>query len=160
MNIPKIIPPLRSRIQGDGYEVLLKTTMPDNDINRLKLVQFIAQEIIRDDKIPAMDRRGIFEVIKCSRLIAEKIDNEESSLTLRLRELAGVIKVAGDLAVSSNCDRITGKHVKSATEIAKPLEDQILQRYGSFEEAFKSEKRGMPTSSNDQTQSPFNFWNG
>ncbi|MFW9923225.1 MAG: ATP-binding protein, partial [Candidatus Thorarchaeota archaeon] len=46
-DLPSILPPLRSRIQGDGYEVLLKTTMPDNEANRLKLVQFIAQEIIR-----------------------------------------------------------------------------------------------------------------
>ncbi|MGC9779034.1 MAG: ATP-binding protein [Candidatus Heimdallarchaeota archaeon] len=159
-DLPKIIPPLRSRIQGDGYEVLLKTTMPDNDVNRLKLIQFIAQEIIRDDKIPVMDRKGIFEVLKCARIIAKKIDSEESSLTLRLRELAGVIKVAGDLAVTNNNDRITSKHVKAAMDIAKPLEEQILQRYGSFEAAFKSEKRGIPTTSDDQKQAPFNFWNG
>ncbi|MHA1211014.1 MAG: ATP-binding protein [Candidatus Heimdallarchaeota archaeon] len=159
-DLPKIIPPLRSRIQGDGYEVLLKTTMPDNEVNRLKLLQFIAQEIMRDEKIPPMDRKAMFEVIKCSRIIAEKVDKEESSLTLRLRELAGLIKVSGDLAATNREERITSKHVKAAMEIAKPLEDQIIQRYGSFEEAYKSENRGMPRMVPTKDNEPFNSWNG
>ncbi len=159
-DVPKIIPPLRSRIQGDGYEILLKTTMPDNELNRLKLCQFIAQEIIRDDKIPPMDRKGIFEVIKCARIIAEKVDKEESSLTLRLRELAGIIKVAGDLAVTEGADRINNKHVRTAMDIAKPIEEQILQRFGSYEEAFKSESRGFPhLHSDSENQNPYNYWN-
>ncbi|MHA1243775.1 MAG: ATP-binding protein [Candidatus Heimdallarchaeota archaeon] len=159
-DLPKILPPLRSRIQGDGYEILLKTAMPDNEVNRLKLLQFIAQEIIRDDKIPPMDRRGIFEVMKASRLMAEQVDNEESSLTLRLRELAGLIKVAGDLAATNREDRISGNHVKNAMEIAKPLEQQIVQRYGSYEQALKSEKRGFSAEVGENEKTPFNQWNG
>jgi len=159
-DLPHILPPLRSRIQGDGYEILLKTAMPDNEPNRIKLVQFIAQEIIRDDKIPAMDRKGIFEIIKCARMIAEKIDHEESSLTLRLRELAGLIKVAGDLAVTNREELITNKHVKMAMDIAQPLEEQIVQRYGSFEKALESERRGIPKVNTTDENAPFNNWNG
>lgn len=159
-DLPQIVPPLRSRIQGDGYEILLETAMPDNETNRLKLVQFIAQEIIRDDKIPAMDRKGIFEVIKSARMIAEKADGEESSLTLRLRELAGLIKVAGDLATTNREEKITSKHVKAALEIAKPLEDQILQKYGSFKAAIENERRGFPKTTNEGNQVPYNMWNG
>jgi len=159
-DLSKILPPLRSRIQGDGYEILLKTAMPDNEVNRLKLVQFIAQEIIRDDKIPPMDRKGIFEVMKASRLIAEQVDNEESSLTLRLRELAGLIKVAGDLATTNREDRISVNHVKNAMEIARPLEEQIIQRYGSYEQALKSEKRGFSNDEGENEKMPFNQWNG
>ncbi|NHJ03717.1 MAG: Lon protease family protein [Candidatus Heimdallarchaeota archaeon] len=159
-DLPSILPPLRSRIQGDGYEVLLKTTMPDNEPNRLKLIQFISQEILRDNKIPAMDRKGIFEVIKYARIIAEQIDNEESSLTLRLRELAGLIKVAGDIAIINREDRISIKHVRAAIEIAKPLEDQIIQKYGSYENALKSEKRGFGIKKEKDENLPQNLWNG
>ena len=43
-----IISPLRSRITGSGYEILVETTMKDNKQNRSKFVQFIAQEITMD----------------------------------------------------------------------------------------------------------------
>jgi ATP-dependent Lon protease len=158
-DLPRILPPLRSRIQGDGYEVLLKTTMPDNEQNRLKLVQFMSQEIIQDDKIPPMDRKGIFEVIKQARLIADKVDGEEAALTLRLRELAGLVKVAGDLAVTNRESFITKQHVKTACDIAKPLEEQILEKYGTYEEAFRIENRGIPVLKNDSNNTPNNMWN-
>ncbi|NHJ47336.1 MAG: AAA family ATPase [Asgard group archaeon] len=158
-DLPTILPPLRSRIQGDGYELLLKTTMPDNEQNRLKLVQFISQEIIQDEKIPPMDRKGIFEIIKHARLIAEKVDKEEAALTVRLRELSGMVKVAGDIAVTNRDEYISNKHVKTAADIAKPLEEQILDKYGSYEEAFKTENRGFPKMKNDDS-TPNNMWNG
>jgi ATP-dependent Lon protease len=158
-DLPNILPPLRSRIQGDGYEVLLKTAMPDNEINRLKIAQFVAQEIIRDDKIPAMDRKGLFEIIKIARKTAESVDKIESSLTLRLRELAGLVKVAGDIAVTNSEDRISAKHVRMAADIAKPIEEQILQRYGSYEEALKLEKRYHHKKNDEKDETPQNYWN-
>jgi predicted ATP-dependent protease len=81
-------------------------------------------------------------------------------LTLRLRELAGLVKVAGDLAKTNREDRISSNHVKSAMEIAKPLEEQILQRYGSYEQALNSEKRGFSTDNGENNETPFNQWNG
>ena len=49
-----ILSPLRSRIVGSGYEILMEVSIPDNPENRLKYLQFIAQEINSDGKIPHM----------------------------------------------------------------------------------------------------------
>jgi Lon-like ATP-dependent protease len=51
-------PALRSRIRGYGYEVFMRSTMPDTTENRNKLVRFVAQEVSKDKKIPHFDRRG------------------------------------------------------------------------------------------------------
>src|SRR3989344_6118619 len=45
-------PALRSRIRGYGYEVYMNTTMDDTKENREKVIQFIAQEVVKDKKIP------------------------------------------------------------------------------------------------------------
>ena len=50
-------PALRSRIRGYGYEVYVKTTMPDTPENRMKIVRFVAQEVVKDKKIPHFDTR-------------------------------------------------------------------------------------------------------
>ncbi len=47
-DLPHILSPLRSRIYGGGYEVLVETAMPDTEANRLKLAHFVAQEIVMD----------------------------------------------------------------------------------------------------------------
>src|SRR3972149_684870 len=49
-------PALRSRIRGYGYEIYMKSTMPDTDDNRMKLVRFVAPEVSKDKKIPHFDR--------------------------------------------------------------------------------------------------------
>jgi ATP-dependent Lon protease len=157
-DLPKILPPIRSRIQGDGYEVLLKTTMADNETNRRKIVQFIAQEIRADGKIPPMNRNGIYEIMKWARIMAKKIDKEDSSLTLRLRELAGLIKAAGDLAIIKKKEHIGVKQVRTARELSKTLEEQINERYGSFKTALKTEK-GDYVSHKEDDESPYNLWN-
>ncbi|MFW9924663.1 MAG: hypothetical protein ACFFDW_15380, partial [Candidatus Thorarchaeota archaeon] len=92
--------------------------------------------------------------------IADRLDKEEASLTLRLRELAGLIKVSGDLAIVNREDRISFKHVRAAIDIAKPIEDQIIQKYGSFEEALKSEHRSFSKSNKEDEEPPYNSWNG
>ncbi len=60
-DLQRMHPALRSRIRGYGYEVYMESTMEDNATNRELLVQFIAQEIKKDGKIPAIrperDRR-------------------------------------------------------------------------------------------------------
>ncbi|MEM2899496.1 MAG: sigma 54-interacting transcriptional regulator, partial [Thermoplasmata archaeon] len=55
-DLPNILAPLRSRIVGSGYEILVETTMDDNELNRAKLAQFIAQEIVMDRHIPHATR--------------------------------------------------------------------------------------------------------
>ena len=94
-DIKYILPPLRSRIQGEGYEILMKTTMPDTDENRAKLAQFVAQEIKIDGKIPHATRNAVQIVLEEARRRSRVIDDHNNSLTLRLRDLGGMIRMAG-----------------------------------------------------------------
>lgn len=94
--IKNMHPALRSRIRGYGYEVYMNDTMDDNDENRRKLVQFVAQEVAKDKKIPPFDAAAIVEIIK----EAQKRAGRKGKLTLRLRELGGLVRIAGDIAVS------------------------------------------------------------
>jgi len=51
-DLKKVHPALRSRIRGYGYELYMNVDMPDNEENRKKIVQFVAQEVKKDGKIP------------------------------------------------------------------------------------------------------------
>jgi len=122
--IQGIHPALRSRIRGYGYEVYVNDTMDDNEENRHKLVQFIAQEIVKDKKIPQFDASAVTEIMK----EAQKRAGRRGKLTLRLRELGGLIRVAGDIAVSEKADIVTADHVLRAKALSKPLEQQVADR--------------------------------
>ncbi len=119
-----IHPALRSRIRGYGYEVYVNDAMEDNEENRQKLVQFIAQEIIKDKKIPHFDISAITEIMK----EAQKRSGRKGKLTLRLRELGGLIRVAGDIAISTKAEIVTSEHVMAAKALSKPLEQQVADR--------------------------------
>ena len=126
-----MLPALRSRIVGSGYEILLETTMPDCEENRLGLVGFIAQEIELDGRIPHASRGAIEEAIKVARKRALEIDGVRNALTLRLRELGGLIRLAGDIAVSEGAEFIEGRHVKKGLTETRPIEHQLKDKYGS-----------------------------
>ncbi len=117
-------PALRSRIRGYGYEVYVHDSMEDNDSNRRKIVQFIAQEVIKDKKIPHFDNFAIIEIIK----EAQKRAGRRGKLTLRLRELGGLIRAAGDVAIGKKESIVTGEDVIAAKAFSKPLEQQIADR--------------------------------
>ncbi len=119
-----IHPALRSRIRGYGYEVYVNDTMEDSDENRHKLVQFIAQEILKDKKIPHFDVGAVIEIIK----EAQKRSGRKGKLTLRLRELGGLIRVAGDIAITEKTDIVSARQVVSAKALSKPLEQQVADR--------------------------------
>ena len=122
--IQGIHPALRSRIRGYGYEIYVNDTMDDNEENRHKLIQFIAQEIVKDKKIPQFDASAVTEIMK----EAQKRAGRRGKLTLRLRELGGLIRVAGDIAVSEKADIVTADHVLRAKALSKPLEQQVADR--------------------------------
>ncbi len=134
-----ILPPLRSRIKGAGYEILMNTTMPDNESNRSKIVQFVAQEIEIDRKIPHATHNAVDVLIEEARKRAKVIDEKKDSLTLRLRDLGGVIRMAGDLAVMEGSAYITKNHMNFAIKNAISLEDQIIQKYQTFENALQKD---------------------
>jgi Lon-like ATP-dependent protease len=117
-------PALRSRIRGYGYEIYMKSTMPDTEENRLKLVRFVAQEVSKDKKIPHFDRIAVAEILR----EAQRRAGRRGQLTLRLRELGGLIRVAGDIAQESAAPLVTPKHVLDAKRIARSLEQQVADR--------------------------------
>lgn len=151
-DLQKIIAPLRSRIVGDGYEVLLETTMKDTVANRMKIAQFVAQEIQKDGKIPHATIDGVNEIIKEAGRRARAIDHKEEGLTLRLRELGGVIRAAGDIAVLQGSRYIEEGHIQAALKKTRPVEEQIRDRYGNF---FRAVNEEMTTS---QRQSGNEYW--
>lgn len=130
-DIEKILSPLRSRIIGNGYEVLVDIAMPDDDVNRGMYAQFVAQEVQKDGHIPHAEIPAVEELIKEGRRRARK-DGQVSALTLRLREMGGLIRAAGDIAVMNGEEIITARHVTEALKRAMPVEEQITKRYGSY----------------------------
>ncbi|MGB9980006.1 ATP-binding protein [Methanobacterium sp.] len=153
-DIQYILPPLRSRIQGEGYEILMKTTMPDTEENVAKLAQFVAQEIEMDGKIPHASLGAVEILIDEARKRARVIDEQKDSLTLRLRDLGGVVKMAGDLAVMESADIINEKHMSFAVNNAISIEDQILKRYNSFENAIQKDLSSSQSMGNGKGYRP------
>ncbi len=117
-------PALRSRIRGYGYEIFMRSTMMDTDENRLKLVRFVAQEVSKDKKIPHFTRDAVAEIIR----EAQRRAGRRGMLTLRLRELGGLVRVAGDVARERNATAVEPKHVLEAKTIARSLEQQVTDR--------------------------------
>jgi Lon-like ATP-dependent protease len=118
-------PALRSRIRGYGYEVYVRDTMDDTVSNRRKMVRFVAQEVHKDGKIPHFDRGGVAEIL----LEAQRRSGTSGKLTLRLRELGGLIRTAGDIARETNAEVATEEHVRDAKKIARSLEQQIADQF-------------------------------
>ena len=127
-------PALRSRIRGYGYEVYMNSTIPDTQDNREKLVRFIAQEVIKDKKIGHFSRGAIGEIIH----EAQRRSGRQMHLSLRLRELGGLVRVAGDIARGLGAEKVTEEHVVKAKKIAKPLEQQIADRYVERRKDYKT----------------------
>ena len=123
-------PALRSRIRGYGYEVYVNSTMRDTARNRRRLIRFIAQEVNNEmnkktgNPIPHFDRSAVEVILRESQRRAGR----RGKLTLRLRELGGLVRIAGDLACEENATITTGKHVLGARRIARPLEQQVADR--------------------------------
>jgi len=118
-------PALRSRIRGYGYEVYMLNSMKDTDENRTKLVRFIAQEVVKDGKIPHFDKYAVSEILR----EAQRRAGKKGELTLRMRELGGLVRIAGDVAVAKNAKFVTRSDVLDAKRTARSVEQQIADRY-------------------------------
>ncbi len=124
--IKEMHPALRSRIRGYGYEVFMNETMSDTKENRMKIARFVAQEVKKEaGKIPHFDLTGIKAVIEEARRAA----NRKGHLTLHLRGLGGLVRAAGDLAKEEKAEYVTKEHVKKAKTLARPLEQQMADKY-------------------------------
>ncbi|MDI6639733.1 MAG: ATP-dependent protease LonB [Methanocellales archaeon] len=118
-------PALRSRIKGYGYEVYMQDSMDDSPENRRKLVRFVAQEVEKDKRIPHFTKDAVKEVIR----EAQRRAGRRGQLTLKLRDLGGLIRVAGDIARSADAERTTREHVLKAKKIARSVEQQVEDQY-------------------------------
>jgi len=118
-------PALRSRIRGYGYEVIMEETMPDNPENRWKIAVFVAQEVKKDKKIPHFSADAVSVIINEARRQA----NRKGHLTLRLRELGGLIRAAGDIAVGEKATLVLPSHISKAKALARTLEQQIADQF-------------------------------
>ena len=121
-------PALRSRIRGYGYEVYVNSEMPDTSKNRRRLIRFIAQEVTRDmgtsREIPHFEKSAVSMILR----EAQRRAGRRGKLSLRLRELGGLVRIAGDLAGEEGSAYTTAAHVLGARNIAKPLEQQVADR--------------------------------
>jgi Lon-like ATP-dependent protease len=118
-------PALRSRIKGYGYEVYMRDSMDDTLENRNKLIHFVAQEIVRDGKIPHFTRDAVAEIMR----EAKRRSGRKGHLTLMLRDLGGLIRVSGDVARSNGASLTETDHVMQAKKMARSVEQQLADRY-------------------------------
>ncbi len=117
-------PALRSRIRGQGYEIYMETTMPDTLDNRRKIARFVAQEVVKDKHIPHFTKRAVEEII----VEARRRAGRKNRLTLMLRDLGGLIRAAGDLAIERNKNYVTEQEVRDAKVLARTLEHQATDQ--------------------------------
>src|SRR3989338_1269312 len=111
----------------------MNETMPDTPENEQKIALFVSQEVAKDKKIPHFDSEAVEAILEEARRRA----NRKGHLTLRLRELGGLIRAAGDLAVEQKAKIVTKKHVLEAKKVARTLEqqlsDKIIERKKEYE---------------------------
>ncbi len=118
-------PALRSRIRGYGYEVYMRDSMQDTPENRRKIVRFVAQEVKKDEKIPHFTADAVEEIIREAR----RRSGRKGHITLMLRDLGGLIRVAGDVARAEASEYTTAKHVIDAKKMARSVEQQLTDQY-------------------------------
>jgi len=124
-SVEKMNPALRSRIRGYGYEVYVNDSMEDTPENCEKLVRFIAQEVTKDKKIPHFSADAVQNIIQEGR----RRSGRKGHLTLKLRDLGGLVRAAGDIAKEKGADTVLVEHIEAARRYARSLEQQIADKY-------------------------------
>jgi Lon-like ATP-dependent protease len=118
-------PALRSRIKGYGYEVYMDDTIDDTPEMRRKYARFIAQEVEKDGRLPHFSAQAVEEVI----LEAQRRSGRKGHLTLELRNLGGLVRVAGDIARAEDAPETTRDHVLQAKRRSRSIEQQLADDY-------------------------------
>ncbi|WP_115862784.1 ATP-dependent protease LonB [Halorussus litoreus] len=118
-------PALRSRIKGYGYEVYMDDTIDDTPEMRRKYTRFIAQEVEKDGRLPHFNEEAVEEII----LEAQRRSGRKDHLTLKLRDLGGLVRVAGDIARAANKDQTEREDVLQAKRRSRSIEQQVADDY-------------------------------
>jgi ATP-dependent Lon protease len=132
-DLQRMHPALRSRIRGYGYEVYMESTMEDTAANRELLVQFIAQEVKKDTKIPPFDQGAIDQIIEEARRRAGR----KKRLTLILRDLGGLVRAAGDIAIEKKKKIVSKEDILAAKQLAASIESQIVAQELDFRKDYR-----------------------
>lgn len=125
-------PALRSRIRGYGYEIYMNEVMDDTIENRFKLIQFIAQEVKNDGKIPHFTPNACELII----LEAKKRGDKGNKLTTRFRDLGGIVRAAGDIAIGRGALLTEEQDVIRAFNKVKSIEQQMISRYTEIKKQY------------------------
>jgi ATP-dependent Lon protease len=123
--VQKMHPALRSRVRGYGYEIYMNDLVDDTKENQDLFAQFVAQEVRKDRQIPHFTKSAVLDIIDEARRRA----GQKGKLTLRLRDLGGLVRAAGDIAKEEGDDLVSPKHIKSAKKLARSLEQQIADKH-------------------------------
>ena len=118
-------PALRSRIKGYGYEVYMDDTIDDTPEMRRKYARFVAQEVENDGRLPAFTRDALEEFM----LEAQRRSGRKDHLTLEMRDLGGLVRVAGDIARAEDTEFTTRDHVLRAKRRSRSIEQQLADNY-------------------------------
>jgi len=133
MDIQKMHPALRSRIRGYGYEVFMESSMPDTKENEEKIIRFVAQEIKKDGKIPPFDYDACMEIVEEAR----RRSGRKKRLSLILRDLGGLVRAAGDIAIEKGKKVVTKEDVIAAKQLARPIEAQFVDQALEYRKDYK-----------------------
>ena len=118
-------PALRSRIKGYGYEVYMEDTIDDTPEMRRKYARFVAQEVEKDGRLPHFTRDAMEEII----LEAQRRAGRKDHLTLELRNLGGLVRVAGDIARAEDKEFTEREDVLQAKGRSRSIEQQLADEY-------------------------------
>jgi len=118
-------PALRSRIKGYGYEVYMDDTIDDTPEMRRKYARFVAQEIENDGRLPHFSDDALEEFM----LEAQRRSGRKDHLTLEMRDLGGLVRVAGDIARAEDAEFTTRDHVLQAKRRSRSIEQQLADNY-------------------------------
>lgn len=124
-DLEKMHPALRSRIRGYGYEVYLNEHLDETVANKHRLEQFVAQEILKDGKIPHFNHEAVDEVVN----EAKRRAGRKNKFTMRLRDLGGLVRAAGDIARTKNAAFVSREDVAAAKKLAQTLEQQLAEKF-------------------------------
>ncbi|WP_324759202.1 ATP-dependent protease LonB [Haloarcula montana] len=118
-------PALRSRIKGYGYEVYMDDTIEDDPEMRRKYARFVAQEVENDGRLPHFTEEAVEELI----LEARRRAGRKGHLTLKFRDLGGLVRVAGDIARAEDREQTERKDVLQAKRRSRSIEQQLADNY-------------------------------
>jgi Lon-like ATP-dependent protease len=118
-------PALRSRIKGYGYEVYMDDTIEDDAEMRRKYARFVAQEVENDGRLPDFTQEAIEELI----LEARRRAGRKGHLSLKFRDLGGLVRVAGDIARAEDKEYTSREDVLQAKRRSRSIEQQLADNY-------------------------------